>query len=91
MLSLGERFRLPFILDIRPSAEFHYDAAKAKLIDLRIGSDNGPQLLYLTPGDNVDTRSGADGVGEDVGSRHAQLLRLASWIDMESRTTVSFE
>lgn len=79
---------MSYILEVRPSLEFNYDAAKNKLVNLRIGSDNGPQVIFATPGDVAG--GGLYGVEDEVGFEGGQgkLLRLSGWIDVESRLTV---
>lgn len=80
----ADPFRLPFLLDTRPPSEFYYDAAKNKLMTLRLGEDDGAQVSFNVPGDHL---GGCD--NEGVHGQQSQLLRLACWVDMESRTTVS--
>ncbi|KAF1930781.1 mismatch repair protein 5 [Didymella exigua CBS 183.55] len=78
-----DQFRLPFLLDVRPPNEFYYDAAKSKLMTLKLGEDDGARVTFNVPGEH----SG----GYDTESAHGQqdqLLRLAGWVDMESRITV---
>ncbi|KAF1364822.1 mismatch repair protein 5 [Lizonia empirigonia] len=79
----ADQFRLPFLLDTRPPSEFYYDAAKNKLMTLRLGEDDGAQVSFNVPGDHL---GGCD--NEGVHGQQSQLLRLACWVDMESRTTV---
>ncbi|KAF2471929.1 uncharacterized protein BDR25DRAFT_366675 [Lindgomyces ingoldianus] len=80
-----DQFRLPFLLEVRPPSEFAYETAKSKLVHLRIGEGDGPQVTFVVPGDVV----AADGFDEDDVTRHqGQLLRLSGWVDMESRLTV---
>ncbi|XPS97973.1 hypothetical protein M3J09_007189 [Ascochyta lentis] len=81
--SNNDQFRLPFLLDVRPPSEFYYDAAKSKLMTLRLGEDDGTRVSFNVPGDHLSGH-------EDEGTRgqQGQLLRLAGWIDLESRTTV---
>lgn len=80
----NDQFRLPFLLDVRPPSEFYYDAAKRKLMALRLGEEDGPQVSFNVPGDQLG------GHDSDVGNgQQGQLLRLSGWIDMGSRVTVS--
>ena len=73
---------------MRPSPEFGYESGKNKLINLRIGSDVGPRVTFITP-DDVDAYNDYGGGGEaDFVGRQGQLLRLSGWIDVESRLTV---
>ena len=82
--SSNDQFRLPFLLDVRPPSEFYYDAAKSKLMTLRLGEDDGTQIDFNVSGDH------SAGHDDDGAHRHqGRLLRLAGWIDMESRVTVS--
>ena len=84
MIPEGDQFSPPYILEIRPTSEFSYDAAKVKLIDLKIGSDIGPQISYSIPGDTVSGNPYETGNA----GRQARLLRLSAWINIESRLTV---
>ncbi|KAF8244532.1 hypothetical protein K440DRAFT_513134, partial [Wilcoxina mikolae CBS 423.85] len=69
---------LPYRVLIRPSGEFSYDAAKRKLIALRIGEDSGPDIQV--PADLHDVSSD--------GQSRGKLLKLAAWINIDSKTTV---
>ncbi|KAF2866754.1 muts domain V-domain-containing protein [Massariosphaeria phaeospora] len=81
----NDQFRLPFLLEIRPSSEYSYDAARSKLASLKFEEEDGPQVTFVVPGDVV----AAEGLDDDEGvNRQGQLLRLAGWVDMESRLTV---
>lgn len=80
----NDQFRLPFLLDIRPPSEFQYDAAKIKLMALPLGEEDGAQVTFNVPGDHFSA-SAAEGAHGQQG----QLLRLAGWVDLESRITVS--
>lgn len=80
--------RLPFLLEPRPGAEFAYEGARNKLVNLRIGQNDGPRVTFVVPGDVVtgeDCYSGGDG---GLAGRQGQLLRLSGWINVESRLTV---
>ena len=84
----GRSERLPYLIEFRPNAEFGYDSARNKLVNLRIGQPGGPNVTFVVPGDVVTHED--DMVGGDMGftGRQGQLLRLAGWINMESRFTV---
>lgn len=79
-----DQFRLPFLLDLRPSSEFYYDSARSKLMSLNIAEDDGPSFSLSVPGEYPfgHNETGAQG-------QQCQLLRLAGWVDIESRVTVS--
>lgn len=85
LVTADDQFALPYILEVRPQAEFNYEAGKNKLINLKIGSEHGPNVTFTVPGD-VNT-SGGYGDHEDAG-RQEHLLRLSGWVDVESRVTV---
>lgn len=80
MLS-DEPSSLPYLLEVRPSPEFSYEGAKNKLVNLRLWSNNRPDIHFIVPGDVL--------TNDDSGARRQEhLLRLASWIDIESCLTV---
>lgn len=79
----NDQFRLPFLLDVRPPSEFYYDAAKSKLMTLKLGEDEGTQVSFNVPGDHLG------GYDDDAHGQQGRLLRLAGWVDMDSHTTVS--
>ncbi len=80
MLS-DEPSSLPYLLEVRPSLEFNYEGAKNKLVNLNLSPNGGPDIHFIVPGDVL-----AD---DDGGTRRQEhLLRLASWIDIESCLTV---
>ncbi|KAF1835488.1 hypothetical protein BDW02DRAFT_495713 [Decorospora gaudefroyi] len=81
----NDQFRLPFVLDVRPPGEFYYEAAKSKLVSLRLGESNSTRVRFNVPGElaAVDPMDNESTVGQQ-----GQLLRLAGWIDLESRLTV---
>ncbi|KAI5805773.1 muts domain V-domain-containing protein [Geopyxis carbonaria] len=64
-------------ITVRPAGDFSYDAARQMMMRLKLGEENGPTLALHVPGElsDTDTTQGA-------------LLRLAAWIDIESRVTV---
>jgi len=46
----NDQFRLPFLLEVRPPNEFSYDAAKSKLVSLRLGDESGTRVSFNIPG-----------------------------------------
>lgn len=78
--------QLPYLLDQRPANEFSFESAKSKMAGLRLQQEGGPHISFVVPGDVV----AADGYldSEESPGRQEQLLRLAGWVDMESRLTV---
>lgn len=84
----GDQTRLPYLLECRPNSEFGYESARNKLVNLRIGQPDGPNVTFVVPGDILGHEH--DCMGGDAGfaGRQGQLLRLAGWINLESRLTV---
>ncbi len=76
------------MLEYRPSPEFNYEAGKNKLISLRLFADGGPEVSFVTPG--MDDSYDEYGHGNEIGytGRQGKLLRLSTWIDVESRLSV---
>ena len=85
----NDQTRLPYLLECRPNAEFGYDSARDRLVNLRIGQADGPNVTFVVPGDIVTHEEGQVRGGESgFAGRQGHLLRLAGWINMESRLTV---
>ncbi|KAL9090364.1 MAG: hypothetical protein Q9159_001991 [Coniocarpon cinnabarinum] len=70
--------RLPYSMDFRPPAEFDYEAAKIKLVNLHIGAYAGPRVVFAVPGDDGSP------VDEEMGHQ-ARMLRLSSLVSTEGR------
>lgn len=81
----NDQFRLPFLLEVRPPSEYLYDAARSKLVNLRLGEENGPRVRFNIPGE----RGANEHDEESIAGKQDQLLRLAGWIDVDSQATVS--
>jgi DNA mismatch repair protein MSH5 len=81
----NDQFRLPFLLEVRPPSEFFYDAAKSKLVNLRLGHEHGTRVSFNVPGE-LGSNDQLD--EENIAGQQGQLLRLAGWIDIESCKTV---
>ena len=88
MVIVGDEPPLPYQVDIRPSQEFGYEAAKTKLVNLQsvIASGDGPS--FLVPGDASTYEDEQDRENFGSTNRQGKLLRLSSWIDFESRIGV---
>ena len=56
-------------------------------MNLRLVDDDGPGIHFVVPGDVVAMERIGD--SDDMASRQGHLLRLAGWIDINSRLTVS--
>lgn len=83
-----DQSRLPYLLECRPNAEFGYENARNKLVDLRIGRSDGPNISFLIPGDVVGYDGEHDWIDAGLNNRQGQLLRLGGWINIESRLTI---
>ena len=82
-------FRLPYILEVRPSPEFGYEAGKNKLVNLNLGSGTESQLAFIIPGD-IESYGDNNNNSDDKGyvGRQGKLLRLSGMVDIESRLTI---
>jgi DNA mismatch repair protein MSH5 len=81
-----DQFRLPFLLEVRPPAEFSYDAAASKLVNLRLDAYHASQVRFFVPGDTVVEDPTCD--FESARGQQGKLLLLAGLVDMDSRLTV---
>ncbi|KAI5204078.1 hypothetical protein E4T38_04811 [Aureobasidium subglaciale] len=82
-------YGMPALCSPRPSSEFLYDSARCRLADLKLDHEDGPKVTFTTPGDVVIGRDeGYIADGDAFETRQGQLLKLAGWIDVESRVTV---
>lgn len=82
---------LSYVIELRPPSDFRYEAGREKLIDLRIGAWNGPDVQYIVPGDAsriIDTESEFDAEKQQDG-RDARLIKLSGWVSVDSRHSVS--
>ena len=82
-----DQFRLPFILEIRPSPEFAYETGKRKLVDIQPVAGTGPQMFFITPGEG-DSYDGLDYQEAGFTNRQGKILQLSGRIDLESRLSV---
>lgn len=78
-------FALPYGLEIRPTVEFAYDAARSKLVNLGLNNE-GPKVAYATASEEAGVDALRD--EDELMGWEAQLLKLAGWIDVESRISV---
>ncbi|KAL8631563.1 hypothetical protein Q9189_002669 [Teloschistes chrysophthalmus] len=85
---MAAEFAAPYLLEVRPSPEFGYEAGKAKLCNLRLSSDDAPFVAFVTPGDAESYQEYEGGHEPGHNGHHGKLLRLAGHIDFESRLTV---
>lgn len=72
-----------YILDSRASGEFNDEKAKDKLINLELTVDDAPNIIFTTPADDNLAHKDGGGMGGQ-----GRLLRLAGWIDLDSKVTV---
>ncbi|WEW55811.1 hypothetical protein PRK78_001244 [Emydomyces testavorans] len=82
------QFQLPYHLDVRPSQEFSFEAAKTKLMGLNLGKGIDDTPRFLVPGNAFS--NGHVVHGEDVGftEQQGKFLHLASIIDMENCVSI---
>lgn len=85
---MKDQFRLPYIIDTRPSPEFNYEAGKRKLIDIRNLRQKRPLAEFLVPGDDASYEEYGDGYETGFTRHQGKLLRLSGRIDLESQVSV---
>lgn len=68
------------------TSEFNYESAKKHLLNLNLDSLS-PRTMHF----NTVAEDGADGgMGEEVANhRQGKLMRLATWINLDSQYSVS--
>ncbi|PQE06508.1 dna mismatch repair msh5 protein [Rutstroemia sp. NJR-2017a WRK4] len=78
-----------YILDSRPAAEFSYDAAKNKLVNLDFEGPQGSDMVFTTPADDLvggpshDQEESSNNMGQQ-----GRQMRMAGGIDLESKLSV---
>lgn len=79
-----------YVLDSRPSAEFQYEPAKSKLVNSDSSGSSGPRMQFSTPGDELmgNMRYIQDPEDYETAGHQGRLLRIAGYIDLESRVSV---
>ena len=82
-------FRLPYILDVRPSNEFSYEGGLRKLVELQVETSRNAKTDFVVPGDEDPYESYRNGLDPGFSHRQGNLLQLSSIIDLESRLSVS--
>ena len=88
--SQGDPYGLPFVLELRPGNDFSYESGKAKLANLRLGEQDGTRVSFVLPGNIESGLHHADDFDDgDVSRQQTRLMRLAGWVSVESRVTVS--
>ena len=80
---------MPTLCSPRAASEFAYASAKSRLVNLKIGHQEGPRITFVTPGDvAAETDEPELSAETPLANQQGQLLRLAGWVDIESRVTV---
>ncbi|KAG8626256.1 hypothetical protein KVT40_005201 [Elsinoe batatas] len=78
---------LPYTVDFRVSGDFKYEAARDKLVNLRIGHRHGPRVTLMVPGDIAATDE-PDDFGEETANRVNNLLSLGCSVNVESHLSI---
>ncbi|MCJ1405214.1 MutS protein msh5 [Xylographa trunciseda] len=82
------QFSLPYILDLRPSTEFQYEAGKRKLVDFQSVREDYSGASLLVPGDDGAYAGRGENYEAGYTSRQGKLLRLSGRLDLESQLSV---
>ncbi|TVY50120.1 MutS protein-like protein [Lachnellula occidentalis] len=69
-----------YVLDSQQSIDFKFDSAKNKLVNLELGVDETPKVVFAVPGDDMTGEHGSTG-------RQGRLMRLGGWMDLDSVLT----
>ncbi|KAI4192199.1 MAG: hypothetical protein LQ346_004422 [Caloplaca aetnensis] len=78
-----------YIVEVRPSPEFGYEAGKTKLASIPFSVDvQAPHIAFLTPGDSDCYLDYAERNDLEYTGLQGKLLRLSGLIDLESRLSV---
>ena len=85
----GDQPSLPYVFELRPPSEFHYESSLPKLASLQLGRHNITHIRFEVPGalpvvDAFETNDHA----QEYSSQRNQLLRLSATVDLNSRLTV---
>ncbi|KAL8755038.1 MAG: hypothetical protein Q9184_004921 [Pyrenodesmia sp. 2 TL-2023] len=78
----------PYIVEVRPSAEFGYEAGKTKLANIPFPKGQAPHVAFVTPGDSESYLEYAESSELDPTGHQGNLLRLSGLVDLDSRLTV---
>ncbi|KAI4115013.1 MAG: hypothetical protein LQ345_004311 [Seirophora villosa] len=84
----ADGFAPSYLVEVRPSSEFGYEAGLTKLASVRFVHDLAPHVAFITPGDAESLAENADGNTSRNTGRQGTLLRLSGLVDLESRLTV---
>ncbi|MCJ1249396.1 MutS protein msh5 [Trapelia coarctata] len=83
-----DQFRLPYIIDIRSSPEFNYEAGKRKLVDIRTLKRARSLADFVVPGEDTSYEEYGEGYETGFTRHQGKLLRLSGSIDLESQISV---
>ncbi|KAL9597285.1 MAG: hypothetical protein Q9219_005266 [cf. Caloplaca sp. 3 TL-2023] len=83
----SEEFATPYIVEVRPSSEFGFEAGKMKLASISLTKE-GPCMSFIVPGNPEAFDSNTDSNELGHGSDHGNLLRLSGLVNLESQLGV---
>jgi len=73
-----------YVLDAKTASDFNYEAAKIKLVNIDLDVEQESNMIFTTPDENLtNDAENQNGIG-----RQGRLIRLAGWIDLDSKLTV---
>ena len=75
-------------MDMRPAAEFDYEAGKNKLASIKLPSKARHRSSIITPGNNSTYNDYEDPQEAGNSGHFGKLLRLSGRVNLESRLTV---
>jgi DNA mismatch repair protein MSH5 len=80
-----------YALNSRPSSDFNYVAAKNKLVNLELSANGTPSIIFTSPGEELTGGRACDHAHPGSIGRQGRLMRLAGWIDLDSKLTARFD
>ena len=77
---------LPYQVEVRPNAEFNYEGAKHKLLNINVGQID-PTATFWVPGESVDA---AEAAILDMGMhcRQGKLLQMSAWVNTDNKASM---
>ena len=85
---IDDQFELPYVLEARPSPEFAYSAAITKLFNALGRITSASKFGFIAPGDEEIEDEGLCDSETGFSRDRGRYLKLAAYIDMESRISV---
>lgn len=83
-----DQFKLPYILESRPSPEFSYNAAITKLVGVITNLPDASSMGLLAPGDQDSYEPYAEAVEVGFSGTRGNFLKLSACVDLSSQISI---